>query len=69
MHEIVHLQFGPRSNHLGTHVWNVADSQFAWADADEDYGVDLDVDWRQGVGRGVRSIARSSLFLGWRAAR
>jgi len=53
MHEIIHLQFGPRSNHVGTHYWNIAESLFSYGDEDVDYGVVHDVDWRQGIGRDV----------------
>lgn len=54
MHEVIHLQFGPRSNHVGTHLWNMAESQFTYGQAGEiDYEVDVDVDWRQGIGREV----------------
>jgi hypothetical protein len=54
MREIVHLHLGPRAAHLATHQWNVAESLFAYSDADVDHGVEHDVDWRQGVGRNVR---------------
>lgn len=56
MHEIIHLQFGPRANHIGTHLWNLAESQFQYGDDDGglDYGIDWEVDWREGIGREVR---------------
>ncbi|CED85323.1 Members of tubulin/FtsZ family [Phaffia rhodozyma] len=51
MHEILHFQLGPRSNHVGTHSWNIRESLFAYTDQDVDHGVAHDVDWRQGLGR------------------
>ena len=53
MHEIIHLQLGPRANHLGTHQWNIAESMFSYDDNDTDYDVDHGVDWREGLGKEV----------------
>lgn len=53
MHELLHVQLGPRANHLGTHAWNIAESHFAYSDTDTDYDIDHGVDWREGFGREV----------------
>ena len=64
MREIVHFHLGPRAGHLATHQWNVAESLFAYSDADVDHGVEHDVDWRQGVGRNVcATLARLQNLL------
>ncbi|KAF2641797.1 tubulin nucleotide-binding domain-like protein [Massarina eburnea CBS 473.64] len=48
MHEIITLQFGQRSNYLGTHFWNTQESYFTYPPEPES-PVNHDILFRQGV--------------------
>ncbi|PKX93822.1 misato family protein [Aspergillus novofumigatus IBT 16806] len=49
MHEIITLQLGQRANYLATHFWNLQESYFTYAEAEET-PIDHDVHFRPGIG-------------------
>ncbi|KAF1811782.1 hypothetical protein P152DRAFT_482809 [Eremomyces bilateralis CBS 781.70] len=52
MHEILTVQLGSASNHLGAHYWNTQESYFTYEanDGNEKPAVDHDISFRAGVG-------------------
>lgn len=48
MKEIIYIQAGNTSNHVGTHFWNVQQSYFDYS-GDKEVLVDHDVSFREGV--------------------
>ena len=48
MKEILYLQLGNISNHIGTHFWNTQESYFTY-DEDEDPYVNHDISFREGL--------------------
>ncbi|KAA1470407.1 tubulin nucleotide-binding domain-like protein [Dentipellis sp. KUC8613] len=48
MKEILYIQAGQLSNHIGTHFWNAQQSYFTY-DEDEEVVVDHDVSFREGI--------------------
>lgn len=52
MKEIIYIQAGNTSNHVGTHFWNAQQSYFNYT-GDEEVLVDHDVSFREGVSPGV----------------
>ena len=48
MKEIVYIQAGNISNHIGTHFWNAQQSYFTYREGEEVL-VDHDVSFREGV--------------------
>lgn len=53
MREILYIQAGSLSNHIGTHFWNTQQEYFTYDD-DEPVIVDHDVSFRQGISPRVR---------------
>jgi len=64
MKEIIYIQAGNTSNHIGTHFWNAQQSYFDYSasasasgrDSDKEVLVDHDVSFREGVSPGVRHL-------------
>ncbi len=52
MKEIIYIQAGNTSNHVGTHFWNAQQSYFNYS-GDKEVLVDHDVSFREGVSPGV----------------
>jgi hypothetical protein len=52
MKEIIYIQAGNISNHIGTHFWNAQQSYFTYKEGEEVL-VDHDVSFREGVSPGV----------------
>jgi hypothetical protein len=48
MKEIIYIQAGNTSNHVGTHFWNAQQSYFDYS-GDKEVLVDHDVSFREGV--------------------
>jgi hypothetical protein len=48
MKEIIYVQAGNTSNHIGTHFWNTQQSYFTYSE-DKEVLVDHDVSFREGV--------------------
>ena len=48
MKEIIYVQAGNISNHVGTHFWNAQQSYFAYS-GDKEVLVDHDVSFREGI--------------------
>ncbi len=48
MKEIIYIQAGNISNHVGTHFWNTQQSYFTYSEGEEVF-VDHDVSFREGV--------------------
>lgn len=55
MKEIVYIQAGRFSNHIGTHFWNAQQSYFTYGEDAEEPVVDHDVSFREGLNLRVRS--------------
>jgi hypothetical protein len=52
MKEIIYIQAGNISNHVGTHFWNAQQSYFNYS-GDKEVLVDHDVSFREGISLGV----------------
>jgi hypothetical protein len=52
MKEIIYIQAGNISNHVGTHFWNAQQSYFDYS-GDKEVLVDHDVSFREGVSPAV----------------
>ena len=75
MKEIIYIQVGNTSNHIGTHFWNAQESYFTYGDDDHrnhhhvetkqgDVTMDHDVSFREGLsGASVNVIASRSSRL------
>jgi len=60
MKEIVYIQAGNISNHIGTHFWNAQQSYFTYG-GDKEVFFDHDVSFREGVSPGVCHLPYSRL--------
>lgn len=56
MREILYIQAGSPSNHIGTHFWNAQESYFTYGDDDEAEQplVEHDRSFREGMNNRVR---------------
>ena len=55
MREIIYIQAGPLSNHIGTHFWNAQQSYFTYSD-DEEVVINDDISFREGLSPQVSEI-------------
>ena len=49
MKEIIYIQTGNLSNHIGTHFWNTQESYFSYGEDAEDPLVNHDISFREGL--------------------
>lgn len=60
MKEIIYIQAGMLSNHIGSHFWNAQESYFTYKEGEDSY-VDHDISFREGRTLKVRSYLLPSL--------
>ena len=55
MREIIYIQAGSLSNHIGTHFWNAQQSYFTYSE-DEEAVINHDISFREGLSPQVSEI-------------
>lgn len=61
MREIIYIQAGNFSNHIGTHFWNAQESYFAYGEDADEPVVNHDVSFREGLSSQASQSSQNAL--------